>query len=443
MKSSTKGNKGEGTEGLDSRAIGEKLEELFGEELERSAREQKALVRRREIKSARDLLHLALVYALKDWSLNQLGAWAYLAGIGYLSDVAILQRLRNCGDWLGALLFRCLVKQRGWSETGQELKVCLRDATVVNSPRSRGTEWRIHLKLDLAKRRIEDVALTDQKTGEGLAQLAIRAGEIHVGDRGYATLRGIAAVLVQFAHVLVRLNHQNMPLWLDEHTRFDLLGWLGTLTGPAEHAVQIHTPLGCFAMRVLAAPLPPEAAEAARRKVRANARKKKYNVRDDSLLAAGFLLLITDLSPALWPIQRVFWLYRLRWQVELQFKTYKSLLHLDHLRSHEPRLARTYLLAKLLLILLIDQLSATVHLQQPDWFSDPLRPVSPWQMTGMFKAILEPFLVPPSTFANFWLRLPDLRRYFCAAPRARLDQLAWARAFLEHFALSSNLAPLC
>ena len=105
-------------------------------------------------------------------------------------------------------------------------------------------------------------------------------------------------------------------------------------------------------------------------------------------------------------------------------------------------LARTYLLAKLLLILLIGQLSGTGDTQQPNWFSDPLRPLSPWQLTRIFKAYLEQILVPASSFANFWRVLPALQRYFCAAPRRRLDQLAWARAFLEHFAVSTNFSAL-
>lgn len=417
------------------------FEQLFGENLEVSAREQKALQRRREIQSARDLLHLALVYALKDWSLNMVGAWAFTAGMGYLSDVALLKRLRNCADWLGYLLFACLQKRRLLSGADPGVQICLRDATVVNAPGSKGTDWRIHLKLNLGKCAIEDVAVTDHKTGEGLAKLDIQAGEIHVGDRGYCLVSGIGAVLAKFAHVVVRLNHQNLPLWRDAHTRFDVYVWLRSLTAATEHPVQIKTPFGEFAMRVLASPLAPQAAEEARRQVRENARKKKYMPSDNSLLAAGFILLITDLSLPLWPMQRVFWLYRMRWQIELQFKRYKSLLHLDHLRSHEPKVARTYLLAKLLLVLLMDQLTATVQTQQPNWFSDPLRPVSPWQLTRTFMEYLDHILVPARSFANFWLLLPALQRYFCLTPRRRLDQLAWARAFLEHFSVSTNFVP--
>ena len=425
------------------RQNGDKIERLFDGKLEDSAREQKALLRRREIQQAKDLLHLALVYALQDWSLNLLGVWAFLVGIGYLSDVALLKRLRNCADWLGTLLYQVL--QQRCAGLGQDpgVRICLRDATVVNAPGSAGTDWRIHLKLDLGKGCISDVAVTDRKTGENLTTLAIQPGEIEVADRGYSLASGIGAVLEKFAHVVVRLNAQNLPLWLDAHTRLDLPGWLRQVTAPAEQPVCLKTPFGWFAMRVLAHPLDPQAAEEARRRVRASARKKKYQPSEASLLAAGFILLITDLAVEVWPMQRVFWLYRLRWQVELQFKSYKSLLQLDRLRAHNPQMARTYLLAKLLLVLLVEELTQEVRTQQPHWFSDPLRPVSVWRLTACLKEYLHQVLVGSLSFARLWSCLPALQRYFRLSPRSRLNQYAWAQAFLEHFSVSNAASFSC
>jgi len=70
------------------------LEEELGIDLEGTAKEAKAIQRKREITSAKDLLRLVLFYASSDWSLKLVGAWAMLAGIGCLSDVAVLKRLR-------------------------------------------------------------------------------------------------------------------------------------------------------------------------------------------------------------------------------------------------------------------------------------------------------------------------------------------------------------
>ena len=46
--------------------------------------------------------------------------------------------------------------------------------------------------------------------------------------------------------------------------------------------------------------------------------------------------------------------YRLRWQIELAFKRMKSLGGFDELRSHDPRLVRTWLLAHLITVVLTE-----------------------------------------------------------------------------------------
>lgn len=408
------------------------MEQKLGSDLEESARRQKALIRRREIRTASDLLRLVLVYCQQRWSLRLMGVWALMAGIGFMSDVAVLKRIRHCRNWLGELLY-IFLRRRGVELAEQPgVRVSLRDATVINAPGSKGTTWRMHLKLDLGMRCISGVEVTDAHGGETLARLPIEAGEIQVGDRGYAFASGIGAVLSQQGHVVVRINWQNMTFYTSDGTKLDLVAWFRQLNAPAEQSVWLETPQARFLLRVLASPLAPQAAEEARRRARQAAKKKKHNIREATLLAAGFLLLVTDLPQDLWPIQRVLWLYRLRWQIELQFKAFKSLLHFDDLPSKDPELAQTYLYGKLLIVLLLEQLSHQVRLQQPVWFSDLSRPVSLWSLTACLNEQLRQLLLGPFPFSRFWACLPALERYFRISPRARGNQLAWAQALLEH-----------
>ena len=75
-----------------------------GLDLTASAREYGALRRRRGIKSAEDLLRLALIYGATPLSLRTTAAWADAAGVAALSDVALLYRLQGAEAWLGALV---------------------------------------------------------------------------------------------------------------------------------------------------------------------------------------------------------------------------------------------------------------------------------------------------------------------------------------------------
>ena len=68
--------------------------------IEASAREARAFLRPRAVKSATDLLRLILAYCLGGMGLRSTSAWAASAGLADLSNVALLQRLRNCGAWI-------------------------------------------------------------------------------------------------------------------------------------------------------------------------------------------------------------------------------------------------------------------------------------------------------------------------------------------------------
>src|SRR3989338_3259353 len=64
-------------------------------DLEMTAKDTHALQRKREVKSAADLLRLVLAYSVCDWSLRLVGLWATVIGLGHLSDTAVLKRLRH------------------------------------------------------------------------------------------------------------------------------------------------------------------------------------------------------------------------------------------------------------------------------------------------------------------------------------------------------------
>src|SRR5437867_2031527 len=81
---------------------------LLPDDLETSARELGALIRKREVKSAADLLRLALVYGFCGWSLRNTALWAGEAGIAQLGASALFQRLCHAGVWLGRVLTQML-----------------------------------------------------------------------------------------------------------------------------------------------------------------------------------------------------------------------------------------------------------------------------------------------------------------------------------------------
>src|SRR5262252_4553783 len=99
------------------------------EALEVGARETKAFVRPREIANAVDLLRLILAYCLGERGLRLTAAWATSVGLVDISNVALLYRLRQCGDWLALLVGQVLSAAAPKASRGRLIRII--DATTV------------------------------------------------------------------------------------------------------------------------------------------------------------------------------------------------------------------------------------------------------------------------------------------------------------------------
>ena len=399
-------------------------------DLDALAKESRALVRGRKIHSAAALLRLVLVYAVADWSLRQVGAWGVIQGVAEVSDVALLYRFRQCQHFLGRLLVLVLQQRNAWLRCMAGVHLRLTDITVVSQPGSIGTDWRTHLSLDLGQLCIDGVEVTDGHAKESLARFPSQPGDIWVGDRAFAFAKKMAVVLAAAAFFIVRIGWYSLRLTTPEGTPLDLMQWLKTLECTTERPVGLATPLSTFALRLIACPLPPDKAEAARERIRKLARKKGKKVQANTLLAAGYVLLLTNLPAVTWDPTRILFVYRLRWQIELQFKRLKSLLHFDQLRAQDPQLAQTYLLAKLLAALLLDRLVQQAEADNPDLFASRQRPVSIWRLQALLWQGIRELVIGSLSLMRILAALPKLGRYLRDSPRARIQQLAWARRFL-------------
>jgi len=333
------------------------VEALLPDDLERSAAERLALKRRREISSAADLLRLVLAYAVCDFSLRQTAAWADVLGLGHLSDVAVLKRLRNAADWLGHLVMRCL-QERGLSRCAPLTTVRVVDATVVSKPGSTGTDWRVHLGLDLAKECIRSVEVTGVEGGETFRRLSVDPGEVVVGDRCYSQAPGIASVLDRGGHVVVRLATRVLTLRTQAGDVVDTQALLSTLDDGevGDWALTFRSGESVYPVRLIAVRKSAAAAEREIKRLQHEASRKGRKASARSLAQARFIAVITDLTQQQLSAPQALELYRLRWQVEIAFKRLKSLLDLGRLRAKDPTLARCYLHAKLLAAILIDDL---------------------------------------------------------------------------------------
>ncbi len=336
---------------------------LLPDDLEASARELGALTRKREVKSAADLLRLALVYGFCGWSLRNTALWAGEAGVAHLGAPALFQRLCQAGPWLGRLLVQMLAERAQATLPRQDgLRIVLRDATAISEPGSAGTDFRVHVSFDLGTLTMAAVEVTTAQGGETFGRLAVEPGDLLLGDAGHWQRAGIAAVVAAGGDVIVRVNWHNLALADRAGTPLDLWRLLRGLAPTEVGEWEVQTVPGDQAPdpvrgRLIALRKSPQAAEAARRRVRRNASKDGKTPSALALEAAEYVLVFTTLAGDRLGATEVLELYRFRWQVELAFKRLKSLLHLDALPAQGDALGYTFLAAKLLGAALIEALS--------------------------------------------------------------------------------------
>jgi IS4 transposase len=107
--------------------------------------------------------------------------------------------------------------------------------------------------------------------------------------------------------------------------------------------------------RLIAMRLPDDAAERARQRVR---KEKGASASAESLEAAGFVVLFTTALRDRLSAERCLEGYRVRWQIELQFKRWKSLCGFDMLPNQRDDTILAWLYAKVLLGALLDRMAS-------------------------------------------------------------------------------------
>jgi hypothetical protein len=167
----------------------------------------------------------------------------------------------------------------------------------------------------------------------------------------------LAAVLAAGADVIVRAGWKQAR-WLDAQGQpLDMIAMLeaaaapGVVDQPIDIACNGGAPLH---MRLVAFRKPPAAIAEARVKARREATKEGREVSGDTLKAAEWTILVTSLDAVEFPADAVGELYRSRWRIEMAFKRLKSILGLGGPPGQDKAIAKTWILAHLLMILLLE-----------------------------------------------------------------------------------------
>jgi Transposase DDE domain len=336
---------------------------LFPVEWEELGRKTGAITRLRGFSSVGDVLRTLLLHVGTGWSLRETAVRAKLAGIAEVSDVTLMNRLRQSEGWLRELC------QQLWKENGVDLTpaiagypVRLVDGSVVKEPGKTGSQWRLHYSLRLPSLECDEFILTPahgQGNGDRLGRFHFRTGELILADAGYSNPPGVAAVHQKGAHICMRLNPHTLPLFDGPGRPLELLGRLRTLSRPgqsAEWPAWVQSDKQRLVGRVCAIRKSEDAIARAQRRIELKVNRGKGTLSPQRQEYARYVMVFTTLPDHAANVDQVLEGYRLRWQIELTFKRLKSIVQLGHVPKLDDQSSRSWLLGKLLVALLSQKL---------------------------------------------------------------------------------------
>lgn len=372
------------------------------EEIERLARDFKAFTRARKIKTVAELMRIVLLFAGLDQSEREIAANLVLVNpeIESLSDQSVHDRLKACLPWLQALL-PTLVERAPLPALPSGLRVLVIDASDITAPGQTQVSWRVHLMMDLVSLQLICVHLTDVHTGETLLNFDFETGEVVLADRGYSHRKGVAHLIDHGGQPVVRYNPHHIPVEDRDGHPINVAAAVRDCE-PGETRTleaQFTAPNGkAYPVYIHTYRLSGTAAEAARRRCRRAGKRGKYTPKQETLFLADFVLVLTTIPPEVLSAETILALYRCRWQVELIFKHYKSLLDLDELRARaKSPLGQVWLYGKMIYVCLIER--RAINRCGLDWTKlDGERRGTWWRVWKMIRQELTPLI----TLSQCW-----------------------------------------
>ena len=342
------------------------LQQLLIEDANRIGRESGFIQRQRKLSGASFAQSLIFGYqANPQASLEELCQSARVCGVE-ISSQGLQERLNSpqANRFLHQLLLQGVsYLVRSHSERDDLLApftgVYIQDSSRIELPSCLRTLWqgnstnqatlKLHAVLDY-QNGLFDLTLASGRAHDcPLQTVDLPAGSLRLADLGYFKVKVFEQLNRQGVWWVSRLPAR-AGIWQNDHV-MHVLDWLNQQESMCiDQAVELtRQRLPC---RLLAMRVPAQVAKERRKRARESAKaRKKSQLKPETLALCDWTILVTNLPPEAFTLDEILSLQRLRWQIELLFKLWKTDLSIDAWRSQQPHQILTEVYAKLLLAL--------------------------------------------------------------------------------------------
>jgi hypothetical protein len=354
--------------------VADALQDVFGEVAQRLARDTHFVQRESKLGGAHFVQTLVFTYlANPDATLEELCQTAAALGIE-ITPAGLTQRFSEAAaTFLQAVLAAAVTRTLAADPLAIPLlarfaAVYLEDSTSIGLPDALRDCWagcgnatgqgqaalKLNVRLDLSSGRLASLTLHDGRMHDIQASAplsGVASGALYLADLGYFGLDRFQKFSAHGAYFVSRLKASTQVYGPDGRRVWDLASSL------ARQGAQVDLPVTLgethrLPVRLLAVRVPQEVADQRRRKLREEARNKGRQVSARRLALAAWVIFITNAPPEVISLEAALVLGRVRWQIELLFKLWKSHGHIDESRSTKPWRVLCDVYAKLLAMIM-------------------------------------------------------------------------------------------
>lgn len=201
----------------------------------------------------------------------------------------------------------------------------------------------------------------DQAYSNNLADL-VEKGDLMLTDLGYFTLSVFQQITRKGAYFLSKLLIGTTLLNADTSEKIDLHSTLRRCVG---NTLEINIIMGNdkhpVPCRLIGFRATKKIADARRRKLLKEAKKKGRTPSQNHLALCDWTLFVTNAPTEMLPVSIVFSLYRLRWQIELIFKQLKSVLRIHSSNTAKEYRLKCEILGKLIMAVIIHGIHSSLN----------------------------------------------------------------------------------
>lgn len=217
----------------------------------------------------------------------------------------------------------------------------------------------IQYEYDIKSGKILDMTITpgvvNDATNAKETHCCINTGDLVIRDLGYYNLEVLSSFDKKGAYFISRLNMTTSIYQIIDKTpiSFEKLYIEMKQKQVVSMDMDVLVSKGQKKkLRLILIIMPDEEYEKRLRKVNKNNKENGYSTSDDYKARARFNIFITNITMDMMPKEEILLLYRLRWQIELTFKTWKSICAIDQLQPMKYERFICMLMSKLILIIL-------------------------------------------------------------------------------------------